>query len=106
MNWLRHLIWKDVTQNPQYDEVQVPCPEITIEGIDQALHAKLLAEGTAAGAKFDGATATIEGCYFDWNYDAEAQTLHVTCTKKPFYVSCTAIQSKITEIVTKAKEGI
>lgn len=106
MKWLRHLIWKNATQDPQYDEVQVPCPEITIGGIDQALYDKLLAEATAAGAAFSGSSATMHGCTFDWNYDTVSQTLNATCTKKPFYFGCDEIASAIQKIVADAKGGL
>ena len=106
MKWLKHLIWKDVTQDPEYEEIQVPCPEITIEQVSQDLHGKLLSEATAAGAKFDGSRATIEGLEFDWNYDGAAETLHVTCTKKPFYATCGTVESRIRELVEKAKGAV
>lgn len=106
VKWLKHWIWKNITQDPEYEETQVPCPEITIEGIDQDLYAKLLAEATAAGAQFDGATATISGCTFDWNYDAEAGALRATCTKKPFYIGCDSIADRIQAIILKARGGI
>ena len=102
--WLRHLLWKNVTQDPQYEEVQVACPEITIDGIDEDLYTKLLGEATAAGAQFSGASATFRGCTFDWNYDPPTQTLHATCLKKPFYAGCDFIEKSIRDLVTKAKE--
>lgn len=106
MRWLKHLLWKDVLQDPQFEEVQVSCQEITIEQIDGALYAKLLAEATAAGAKFEGAQASISGLEFDWNYDEVAQALHVTCTKKPFYVGCDQVESRIRQLVEKSKGAL
>jgi hypothetical protein len=106
VKWLKHLIWKTVTQDPNYAEVQVPCPEIVLEQIDGELYAKLLAQATAAGAQFNGTEVTFKGCTFDWLYTAEECTLHVTCTSKPFYFSCNLIQSQIEDLIQKAKEGI
>ena len=91
--------WK----NPDREENPMPCPEITFEGIDQALHDKLLAEANAGGVKFDGDKATVSGMELDWNYDAESQVLTVTCTKKPFFITCERVQSTIEGLVAKAK---
>ncbi len=106
MKWLKHLLWKTVTQDPQYEEVQVPCPEITLEEISPEIYAKLLAQATEAGAEFSGSKATLHGAKFDWNYDAETQTLHVTCLEKPFYIGCGVIEQTIHDLVDKAKGGI
>lgn len=106
MKWLKHLLWKDVTQNPQYDEVQVPCPEITIAGVPQELYDKLLSEATAAGATFDGNTADWHGCTLEWNYDSPSGTLSATCTKKPFYIACSQIEQGLRNEVVKAKAGL
>lgn len=106
MKFLRHLLWKYVTQNPQYDEVQVPCPEISIPQIDGDLYEKLLAEANSAGASFEGSKASISGLEFDWNYDLESQTLNVTCTKKPFYATCGEVENRIQELIQKARTSI
>ena len=104
--FLQHLLWKYVTQDPEYPEVPMSCPEISIDQVDQALYDKLLGEAQAAGVKFDGDTVTFEGCTFDWLYDSAAQVLHVTCTTKPLLVGCGYIEGKIQELVTKARQGI
>lgn len=89
-----------------YGEDQMDCPEITIDGIDQALYAKLLVQATDAGARFDGLKASISGIELQWNYDAEAQVLHVTCTKKPFYIGCGVIEHTIRDLADKAKGAL
>lgn len=89
-----------------YGADQVSCPEITLEEISPELYTKLLAEATEAGAQFSGSNATLHGAKFDWNYDAEAQTLHVTCLEKPFYIGCGVIEQTIHDLVDKAKGGI
>jgi hypothetical protein len=106
MRKVKNFLLKALWQDPNYEIEQVSCAEITIESVDQGLYGKLLSEATEAGARFDGARASIQGLEFDWNYDAEAQILHVTCTKKPFYASCGAVESRIRELVAKAKESI
>jgi hypothetical protein len=106
MKLLKHLWWKEIAQDPQYEEVQVACPEIIIADIDHDLYEKLLDEANAAGAVFNGAEVTFKGCTFDWNYDAEAGVLHVTCTVKPFYLGCGVISGQINQLVAKAKGGI
>lgn len=100
-------LFRWATEDRNYYGVdQVACPEITLDGIDQELYAKLLAEATQAGAVFSGSTASLHGADFDWNYDADAQTLHATCTKKPFYIGCGIIEQTIHDLVDKAKGGI
>lgn len=104
--WLKHEWWKDVAQDPQYNEVQVSCPEITVAEIPEALYGELLGQAAAAGAKFNGAVAEIAGCTFDWNYDAASETLHVTCTKMPFYARCDQVETRIRQLIQKAKEAL
>jgi len=106
VKWLKHILWKYVTQDPQYEEVSMSCPEIRIEEVPQDLYDKLLQEATAAGAKFEGTKAEIEGAQFDWSYDDISQTLHVTCLKKPFFISCDSIEQRIRELVLKAKDVV
>ena len=42
---------------------------------------------------------SAKGFTFDWSYDASAQTLSITCSSKPFYASCGAVNGKIHEII-------
>jgi hypothetical protein len=94
--------WED----PEREANPMACDEITIEEVPQALYEKLLADATAAGAVFVGTKATIEGMAFDWNYDAPTETLHVTCLKKPFYISCAAVEQHLRERLLKAKNVV
>src|SRR5258708_40336924 len=90
-------------QDPDREENPTPCAEITIAEISPELYAKLLSEAIDAGAKFSGTNAEIEGAGFDCSYDAEWQTLHVTCLKKPFFISRDAVEQRIRELVLKSK---
>jgi hypothetical protein len=96
---------KDWT-DPNREENPMSCSEITIDGIDGALYGKLLAEAKAAGAKFDGATVSIDDCVFDWDFDIITSCLHFTCIHKPFIFSCGEVEGKIRSLVEKAKGGI
>lgn len=82
------------------------CEEIVIPEIDQMLYEKLLAEATSAGAKFSGSSATLGDIELDWNYDIASRNLHVTCQKKPFFITCLAVESRIRQLVDKAKVAI
>jgi hypothetical protein len=93
-------------ENPDREEVPMPCAEITIEQIPLDLYAKLLNEATAAGATFYGAKASFSNLEFDWDYDGVAQTLRITCTKKPFYATCGEVESRIRELAEKAKVAL
>lgn len=81
------------------------CNEIVMD-VAPDLYEKLLAQASSAGAAFNGSQASIDGLTFDWNYDAEAQKLHVTCTRKPFYASCDLVEKNIRELVAKAGESL
>lgn len=106
MRWLKHLVWKYITQDPEYEEMQISCPEITLEQIPQPLYDKLMSEATAAGAIFFGTKVSFDHCEFDWTYDPPSQTLHITCTKKPFFIDCQTIEQKIRELAASAAKGL
>ena len=57
----------------------------------------------AAGAQFDGDKATIDRIELDWQYDATSGIVDITCTKKPFCIGCGAIETKIRELIEKAR---
>lgn len=103
---LKDRLYDDIYGDPNYPRTMAPCPEIVIEQVSPELHAKLLAEATAAGAKFDGDQAEWHGCQLAWNWDADSQTLRATCVRKPFYISCGAIEEGIKNEVEKARSGI
>lgn len=89
--------------NADYQEAPVNCPEITEANVSQSLYDILLAQATAAGARFEGDIAAISGCTFDWNYDAGASVLRITCTHKPFLVSCDFVADKIQKLISQAR---
>lgn len=91
--------WKD----PDREENPTVCDEITLEGVDQGLHSKLLSQAFNAGVTFVGTQARLHGIVLDWNWDSVSGTLHITPLSHPFYLSCSEIETKITELVAKAK---
>jgi hypothetical protein len=93
--------WND----PNREEFPMPCPEITLEGIDKGLYSKLLSGALQAGAEFDGDRVTLHGMLLEWTWDQITDTLHITPLKHPFYSSCDEISSKIRELADKAKRG-
>jgi hypothetical protein len=115
MNFLKRLLRGKIEQtkeevkdwaDPNREEVPMPCPEITIEGIDGVLYGKLLHQAVQSEATFVGLNVHFQGVSLDWNYDEPSQTLHITCTKKPFYASCELVESKLRELVAKAKGAV
>jgi hypothetical protein len=92
--------------DPDRKDLSMPCDPIILTGIDQALYDKLLSEADAAGVKFNGFVASIDGCKLMWAYDPPSGTLHATCVAKPFYVSCNQVTEQIQKIVASAKGGI
>ena len=103
---LKRFLLKSLWQDPNYDIDQMACNEIIIAGIDEELYAKLLGEATAAGAQFSGSVAMFRGCTFDWNYDVSNEELHVTCMKKPFYITCGVVEETIRDLALKAKGAL
>jgi hypothetical protein len=111
MGFIRRLIRGKVEEvkdweDPDREENPMPCPEIEIQGIDRELVGKFISQAISAGAEVDGARVTLHGISLDWDYDEVSQTLHITALKHPFYFSCGEIDTKIRELVAKAKAGI
>lgn len=105
MKWLKHLLWKTVTQDPLYPEVPMSCPEMNIP-MPRDLYAKLLNEAEAAGAKISGTRANYKGCSFDWNYDTEAEILHITPDHLPWLFTCTEVESHMNDLIQKTKGSL
>lgn len=105
---LRRWLWDDPAlgyDDPGNDPMS--CPAITFPAIDQTFYRKLYDQAVAAGVKFDGQQAEINGIVLDWNYDVQTQTLSVTCLKKPFFISCADVDNRVADLIQKAKkEGI
>ncbi len=101
-NWLRDRLWRD---DSDYREGEMSCPQMTFVGVDPAFYARLLAQAKSAGVEFnaDGTQASIDGCVFNWNYDAAAKTLYVTCIKKPFLIGCDALRDRVPELIAHAR---
>jgi hypothetical protein len=110
LNLFRRIIRDKISQiqdwrDPNREESPTPCAEITIGHIPEDLYGRLLAEASAGGAQFNGAKATISSAEFDWNYDAPSATLHITCTKKPFFISCDSVERQIRALVAASAKG-
>lgn len=61
----------------------------------QAIRARVRAQATAVTTLGDTGTASGSGVSFTWSYSEEAQSLTVTCTKRPWYVSEDLVYDKI-----------
>lgn len=106
MNRLKRFLLKALWQDPQYEVGEVSCPTFLFDGIAPELYDKLLSEGNAAGVKFDGNRVTFKGCTFNWDYDAEAHTVAVTCTNRPIYLGCSTIKEHLQKLVDSARIAI
>ena len=93
-------------QDPDREENPTSCPEISIEQVPEALHDKLMSEAAAAGAIFLGTSVSFDHCWFEWNYDGPSETLHITCTKKPFFIDCETVEQRIRDLVKSAKDVV
>jgi hypothetical protein len=82
------------------------CPSVSFTDVDDVLYARLLQQAVRAGAKFsqeDPQSMEISGCSISWT--RTATTLILTCTKKPFFVSCDEVNSRLTDLINQAKEA-
>ncbi len=103
---MRDFLIVSLWQDPNYEVHQVSCAEIKIEGVDAVLYGKLLTEAVGVGATFEGTRASISGLEFDWSYDQPSRTLRVTCLRKPFYANCEQVETRIRDLVEKAKGAL
>lgn len=79
------------------------CSAISFADVDDVLYARLLQQAVRAGAKFDSDaehTMEIRGCVFTW--ERTGTTLTIFCTKKPFFVSCDEVNSRLTDLINQA----
>lgn len=111
MKWVKSFIQDKIDQvknwqDPNREVNPVLCKEFTVEGVTPALYDNFLSEAKAAGVKFDGDRAEIDGIELDLNYDAVSEIINITPVKHPFYVGCDQIQNHIQNIATKAKGAI
>lgn len=80
------------------------CPEIRIENVSQETYNRLITELSKNGIQAkEGDELVFDHCHFIWKY--ENQTLSITCTKKPFFISCDHINNKLLELFRIAEEG-
>jgi len=115
MKWLKRLAKsfvqdkidqvKDWNDPDRSEAPQMPCPEMNIP-MSHDLHAKLLTEAEDAGMEFNGTRAAHKGCTFDFNYDTEAEILHVTPDHLPWLFSCSEVESHINQLIEKAKGAL
>lgn len=105
---LRRWLWDDPAlgyDDPGNDPMS--CPAIEIPAIDPAFYKKLYDYAVSQGVTFDGEKAEFKGIVLAWAYDPNAQTLSITCVKKPWEFSCGEVDSHIADLIDKAKkEGV
>lgn len=82
----------------------MPCDEQVFPGVTPEIHDKLLAIAKDKGYDLPamGGELKADGCTFSWAWDADKATLTVTCTKKPFFVSCDTVNAHIKALIDEA----
>ncbi len=77
------------------------CTPQTFTGITAATLACLQAQGVAAGVPITGdtGTATTMGVTIRWSYDPASETLVIECTDAPFFVPCSVVHSRVSELI-------
>lgn len=102
---IKALLNKDLWQDPNYEVTQVSCAPIVYNEVPQDLYDKLLAEAHASGVEFDGNKVKTHGVELDWDYDPISESLAVTCTKKPFYITCEEVEGELNGLLAKARSA-
>lgn len=77
------------------------CATQTFSNISSTVWACLKAKAAAQGVPLtsDKGTITQGGITIEYAYDGPAQTLQLTCTSKPFIISCGTVNAKIHELI-------
>ena len=76
------------------------CATQTFSNVTAAVWQCLCEKAAAANFPITGpnGSQSAKGVTISWAYDAAAATLAVTCTAKPFFVSCGSINAEIHHI--------
>lgn len=105
-NFLLRALWTDPDYvSPQGEVEQMSCPTFVIEPVSSRLYSALLAEASAANAELDGSKVSLHGFEFEFSYNAGAQTLSVTCTKKEIFASCDMVEKRIRDLYLRASQN-
>ena len=77
------------------------CATQTFSNVSPAAWACLKAKAAAQGVPLtsDNGAITQSGITIEYAYHGSTQTLQLTCTSKPFIISCGTVNSKIHELI-------
>lgn len=77
------------------------CATQTFSNVSPTVWACLKAKAAAQGVVLtsDNGTINESGISIEYAYNASAQTLQLTCTSKPFFISCGTVNGKIHELI-------
>jgi hypothetical protein len=77
------------------------CAPQTFANVSAAAWGCLKTKAAARGVTLASDRGTIgeAGVSIDYAYDAATQTLRLTCTSKPLFISCATINGKIHELI-------
>lgn len=81
------------------------CGVQTFREIGPAVFACLKVKGASAGVPIAGeqGQATTRGVTIRWDYDASSEVLVLECLDAPFFVPCSTVKTRITELVEGCK---
>lgn len=77
---------------------------MSFQGVDDILYTRLLQQAIQAGVTKDDNDRWKFGD-LEFTMRRENGVLHITCTKKPFFVTCGMVAEKIQELISQAKEA-
>jgi hypothetical protein len=77
------------------------CATQTFSNVSAAAWACLKSKAAAGGFPInsDSGSQSSNGVTIAWSYDSAGQTLALTCTGAPFFITCSTINGKIHELV-------
>jgi hypothetical protein len=83
----------------------MPCDAQTFPGVTSDVHRRLTSAAAAKGYVLNNplnGMLVADGCSFSWAWDADKETLTVTCLKKPFFISCDTVDGHIKSLISEA----
>lgn len=77
------------------------CATQTFSNVSPTAWSCITSKAAAQGLTISSNSGTISesGITIDYAYNPSAQTLQLTCTSKPFFISCGTVNGKIHELI-------
>jgi len=84
------------------------CDPVVFHGITPEMWASIETQARAAGIdiEHDEGTVHVGPADLRWDFEPARQDLTVQCMAKPFFVSCSAVNSRITALFQQVRQNV